>query len=396
MQSCRTLAPQNPQILFAAYELARRVTDQSLLSMMVSSPDSAEMHMIMGGDCGRQGDHTNAIAHYREAIRLKPALPGAHFELAEQLRTSSDQGTERTGRRRIQARFAVEPVRRIIVAATRRYQSGEERFQAAEEDYRKALALQPGDSEPKTGLAIALISLDRRIEAISLLESALRTIPTNTRRALSSQPALQASWSRGGCAARTRRLSSLPEPQGQAGQGVQEHGAAGRTDVNWPDVNMLMMSSPLVSFVGVAVCVATLTVCLEAQRATRSPGSIPQMVDITASTRIRFNHLASPEKKYIVESMSGGVALIDYDRDGWPDIYFTNAPDVEMQLAGRKARSALFHNNRDGTFTDVTEKAGVGYPCWANGAAVGDYNNDGWPDLHGHVLRRRGSVSQQR
>jgi hypothetical protein len=113
----------------------------------------------------------------------------------------------------------------------------------------------------------------------------------------------------------------------------------------------------------------------------RPQSVVPELVDITASTRIRFKHLASPDKKYIVESMSGGVALIDYDRDGWPDIYFTNAPDVDMQLAGKKARSALFHNNRDGAFTDVTEKAGVGYPCWANGAAVGDYNNDGWPDL---------------
>src|SRR3569833_610542 len=70
----------------------------------------------------------------------------------------------------------------------------------------------------------------------------------------------------------------------------------------------------------------------------------PQLVDITASTGIHFKHLASPDKKYIVESMSGGVALIDYDRDGWPDIYMTNAPDVDMQLAGKKARSALFRN----------------------------------------------------
>jgi hypothetical protein len=79
--------------------------------------------------------------------------------------------------------------------------------------------------------------------------------------------------------------------------------------------------------------------------------------------------------------MGGGVALIDYDGDGWPDIYFTNSQSVEMALAGRKARSALYHNNRDGTFTDVTDKAGVGYPCWAMGAVVGDYNNDGRPDL---------------
>ncbi len=108
---------------------------------------------------------------------------------------------------------------------------------------------------------------------------------------------------------------------------------------------------------------------------------LPQLVDITGSTSIKFEHLSSPEQKYIVESMSGGVALIDYDRDGWPDIYFTNAQSVEMALAGKKARSALYHNNHNGTFTEVTDKAGVGYPCWAMGAAVGDYNNDGWPDL---------------
>jgi hypothetical protein len=106
-----------------------------------------------------------------------------------------------------------------------------------------------------------------------------------------------------------------------------------------------------------------------------------KIVDITAKTGIHFTHLSSTEKRYIVESMSGGVALIDFDRDGWPDIFFTNAPDVDMFLAGKKARSALYRNNHDGTFTDVTEKAGVAFPCWAMGATVGDYNNDGWPDL---------------
>jgi hypothetical protein len=107
----------------------------------------------------------------------------------------------------------------------------------------------------------------------------------------------------------------------------------------------------------------------------------PELVDITASTGITFEHLSSPEQKYIIESMSGGVALIDYDRDGWTDIYFTNAQSVEMALHGKKARSALYRNNHDGTFTDVTDKAGVGYPCSAQGAVVGDYNNDGLPDL---------------
>ena len=114
----------------------------------------------------------------------------------------------------------------------------------------------------------------------------------------------------------------------------------------------------------------------------RPADTLPQLTDITQSTGIKFSHVSSPDKKYIVESMSGGVALIDYDRDGRLDIYFTNAPTVEMALAGQKVRGALYHNNGDGTFTEVTDKAGVGDAGWAMGACVGDYNNDGWPDLY--------------
>jgi hypothetical protein len=152
---------------------------------------------------------------------------------------------------------------------------------------------------------------------------------------------------------------------------------------------MLIRSPQTASFCTLlaALCLASATPCetapaAQGAKAEAAPDAAPyELVDITASTGIRFEHLSSPEQKYIVESMSGGVALIDYDRDGWPDIYFTNAQSVEMALAGNKARSALYHNNHDGTFTDVTDKAGVGSPCWAQGAVVGDYNNDGWPDL---------------
>ena len=110
--------------------------------------------------------------------------------------------------------------------------------------------------------------------------------------------------------------------------------------------------------------------------------SIPQLEDITEKTGITFKHTSDPAKKYIVESMSGGVILFDYDRDGWLDIYFTNAPSVAGALKGEKSRGALYHNNHDGTFTDVSDKAGVATPCFAMGGAVGDYDNDGWPDLY--------------
>jgi enediyne biosynthesis protein E4 len=109
---------------------------------------------------------------------------------------------------------------------------------------------------------------------------------------------------------------------------------------------------------------------------------IPQLTDIYAKTGINFVHTSAPEKKYIVESMSGGVLLIDYDLDGWQDIYFTNAPTVEMVLKGEKSKSLLYRNNGNGTFTDVTDKAGVGFPGFAMGGAVADYNNDGLPDMY--------------
>ena len=109
---------------------------------------------------------------------------------------------------------------------------------------------------------------------------------------------------------------------------------------------------------------------------------VPQLEDITAKAGITFKHTSDPAKKYIVESMSGGVILFDYDRDGWLDVYFTNAPSVETAVKGQKSRGALYHNNHDGTFTDVTEKAEVGTPCFAMGGAVGDYDNDRWPDLY--------------
>ena len=120
---------------------------------------------------------------------------------------------------------------------------------------------------------------------------------------------------------------------------------------------------------------------------------VPQLEDVTKKTGIHFIHTADPEKKYIVESMGGGVLLLDYDRDGWLDIYFTNSPTVEMAMKGQKSQGALYHNNHDGTFTDVTAKAGVATPCFAMGGAVGDYNNDGWPDIYvtcfgGNVLYR--------
>ena len=107
--------------------------------------------------------------------------------------------------------------------------------------------------------------------------------------------------------------------------------------------------------------------------------------DITKSAGLMSFHMrtGTPEKKYILEMPGAGVALFDYDNDGWLDIYVVNA-STYAALAGKEPapRAALFHNNHDGTFTDVTDKAGVANERWGFGVAVGDFNNDGCPDLY--------------
>ena len=89
------------------------------------------------------------------------------------------------------------------------------------------------------------------------------------------------------------------------------------------------------------------------------------------------------QKKFIIEENGSGVALLDYDNDGWLDIYLVNGSSYDG-LAGkaRPPRAALFHNNHDGTFTDVAEQAGVTNERWGFGVAIGDYDNDGWPDIY--------------
>jgi len=88
------------------------------------------------------------------------------------------------------------------------------------------------------------------------------------------------------------------------------------------------------------------------------------------------------KNKYLLETTGCGVAFYDYDNDGWLDIFLVNGTRLEGFPAGTEPTSHLFRNNRDGTFTDVTAKAGVAHSGWGQGVCVGDYDNDGWDDLY--------------
>ena len=125
----------------------------------------------------------------------------------------------------------------------------------------------------------------------------------------------------------------------------------------------------------VAVFVAALSPLLGAEL---------RFVDASARSGLDFRLVSgSVEKPYILESMTGGVGFIDYDNDGWLDVYLVNGGSLEsLQRTAPKASNRLFRNQGDGTFADVTESAGVGDRAWGMGVAVADVDNNGYDDLY--------------
>jgi len=119
-----------------------------------------------------------------------------------------------------------------------------------------------------------------------------------------------------------------------------------------------------------------------------APEAAPALRDITREAGIVFQHHAAPDKKFIVESMSGGVALLDFDGDGLLDLYLTDSLTVDTAKDPGAARSALYRNTGQGRFEDVTDKAGVGHPGWAMGVCTADVDGDGREDIYVTALGR--------
>ena len=116
----------------------------------------------------------------------------------------------------------------------------------------------------------------------------------------------------------------------------------------------------------------------------QSGPALPTFVDITEAAGLSraLNVSGSPDdKQFLLEEMGCGVALFDYDNDGWLDIFLVNGSSFDAAVRDRRPASYLFRNNRDGTFTDVTAKAGLTRTGWGQACCVGDYDNDGFDDL---------------
>jgi len=179
VHALQELDPTNDRILYTAYRIYSDLVDEARLSLIVVAPNSARVHQMMAHELARQGKTDEAIANYREALKLDPDVPGLHFELAEMLNSSSVPGGRQEAEKEYEAALAANPsdekaeCRLGDLAALKGDQ------QAAAGHYERALKLQPNDAEANIGLAKVLMSVDQTAKAQPLLELAVKLDPTN-------------------------------------------------------------------------------------------------------------------------------------------------------------------------------------------------------------------------
>jgi tetratricopeptide (TPR) repeat protein len=175
----RQLKPDDINILYAAHRIYADLADETMLSVAMLAPNSGRMHQLMAHEMARQGDIDGAIAHDRQAIKIEPALPGIHFELAEMLSSSTPPADPEMVEREYKAALTANPFDeksecRLAEIAARRSD-----LQSAAAHYSRALELQPNDADANLGYAKTLIAMRQPEKAESLLERASRLEPYN-------------------------------------------------------------------------------------------------------------------------------------------------------------------------------------------------------------------------
>lgn len=171
--------PTDASLVYLSYRIYSDLAGKSMLTLALVAPDSAEMHQVMARELARQGDNANAIANYREAIKLNPRLPGLHTELGDLLFHSDDMNLKAQAETEIRAALAVNPKDEqaelmLGMIAARRGDNN-----AAYEDYSRALLLDPNDGDACTELAKLLVAMNQPQNGMKMLERAIEIDPAN-------------------------------------------------------------------------------------------------------------------------------------------------------------------------------------------------------------------------
>jgi len=175
----RQAAPDSTEVLYAAYRTYSDLAGESMLALSLAAPDPAQMHQLLAHEDIRQGNTNAAIAQYRKAIAVDPHLPGVHFELAELLRTSTDESVKKEAEQEYHAALLENPQEEKAILRLAEIDAQEGNIERSYQEYTKAVALQPADADAKLGLAKTLIAMNQADRALKLLEETVQLEPTN-------------------------------------------------------------------------------------------------------------------------------------------------------------------------------------------------------------------------
>ncbi len=246
----------------------------------------------------------------------------------------------------------------------------------AAEEFSRAAKLDAGFSEAYLALGMSLASARKYAEAVPPLESYVRDGARRSRRPLSACHRICAYGPEG----RSRARDGFAEAVSRARNSLRPiqrrdmlpHGNAGQTTHTGDSFSRRHFLDAL------GWCATGAALGAPATTLAAAFEEIPP-----SASGIHWTHVGGlSSEMYLPETIGPGCAFLDYDNDGWMDIYLVNSGPCDFYTPPSPLRNALYRNNRDGTFTDVTEKAGVGGNAYGMGVAVGDYDGDGLPDMY--------------
>ena len=175
----RQVAPDNAEVLYAAYRTHSDLAGESMLALSLAAPESAQMHQLLAHEDAKQGNLNAAIAQYRKAIAIDPQVPGVHFELAELLYTSTDETVKKQAEHEYHAALLQNPQDEKAILRLAEIDSQRGNIEQSYKEYTKAVELQPADADAKLGLAKTLIVMKQADKALLLLEDTVKLEPTN-------------------------------------------------------------------------------------------------------------------------------------------------------------------------------------------------------------------------
>jgi tetratricopeptide (TPR) repeat protein len=179
VNAMRQADPANPAVLYAAYRVYSDLAGETMLSLALAAPDSAQMHLVIAHEEVRQGNNAGARLQYQKALEIDPKLPGIHFEMGELLNLSEDAKTKAAAESEYKAAVAENALDEKAEARLGDLSSRKGDPAQALQHYTAALRLQPEDAEANFGMAKILIAMNEQTKALPVLERAVQLEPTN-------------------------------------------------------------------------------------------------------------------------------------------------------------------------------------------------------------------------